>query len=78
MAGLLGVEKQTRKRAIEGLKDVSEMEQQRELANRANKTAETNQNMSMTASGAMMGAMAFGPIGAVGGAAAGFLTSNIF
>ena len=77
MAGLLGVEEQTRKRAIEGLKDVSEMEQQREQANRANKTAETNQTMSTTASGATVGSF-FGPWGTAIGAAAGFLTSKIF
>jgi len=78
MAGLLGVEEQTRNRAIGGLEKVAAMEEERNRANRAIKTAETNQNLGMTASGAGLGFAIGGPIGAGVGATAGFLLSKIF
>ncbi|PSV61675.1 hypothetical protein [Photobacterium angustum] len=41
------------------------------------KTAEKNEQMSMVGAGAAMG-MSFGPVGAVVGAAAGYLASELF
>lgn len=82
MGGFLGDARVGKQAALASLEKAANLEQQREQSNKAMAANEKNQAVTMTASGAMTGAMiggtSYGPIGAVVGAAAGFLLSEIF
>jgi len=78
--------------ALSGLRDLSQMEQQRDAANKQMESADSASKMSTTFTGAGLGAavglmsgsplaslgMAAGPVGALAGAAAGYLFSSLF
>ena len=68
----------TRKQALQGLSDTAAKEEQREQANDSLEQAESSQRMSGVGTGAAIGMMAYGPVGAAVGAAAGFLASELF
>ena len=83
---ITGLGQSYKNQAISGLRDVSKMEAQRETANTQIAEQKKQSQISNTAMGGAMGAMAAGaqaggvtgPWGAVIGAAAGFLFSSLF
>lgn len=75
---LLQLGADTRKQALAGLKSSAEREEQREQANENLKQAERQQTMSSVGAGASIGMMAYGPVGAAVGAAAGFVIGELF
>lgn len=68
----------TRKQAMQGLRQVAEREEARERGNQQLKTAERNQTMGATASGAAIGTSIMPGVGTAVGAAAGFVLGELF
>ncbi|MGR5241749.1 bacteriocin [Photobacterium damselae] len=68
----------TRKQALSGLRDAANRETERENANKQLKTAKRAQTMGAIGSGASIGMMAGGPVGALVGAGAGLILDGIF
>lgn len=76
--GLLGLQQELKKDAIGGLGNAANMEQQRNAANQQLKQARRQQTMSNVGTGAGIGMLAGGPLGALVGAGAGFIFDRIF
>ncbi|MBE3662191.1 bacteriocin [Vibrio navarrensis] len=75
---LLQLGSDTRRRALSGLQQSAAREELREQANENLKQAERQQTMSAVGTGASIGMMAYGPVGAAVGAAAGFVIGELF
>lgn len=75
---LLQLGSDTRRRALSGLQQSAAREEQREQANENLKQAERQQTMSAVGTGSSIGMMAYGPVGAAVGAAAGFVIGELF
>lgn len=78
MAGLIGVGQQYKNQAKQGLQQASSLEQGREIAGDNIKQAEKGMRMSAVGTGAGIGMMAGGPVGALIGAGVGLLASELF
>jgi len=77
--GLLGLRKQMEGEAMQGLGDLAGQQRQQRRAEEAMKQAERGQKMSAVGMGATIGMMSpLGPAGAVIGAGAGYVLSEIF
>ncbi len=77
--GLLGLRKQMEGEAMQGLGDLAGQQRQAKRAEEAMKQAERGQKMSAVGMGATIGMMSpLGPAGAVIGAGAGYVLSEIF
>lgn len=77
--GLLGLRKQMEGEAMQGISDLAGQQRQAKRAEEAMKQAERGQKMSAIGMGASIGMMTpLGPAGALIGAGAGFLASEIF
>ena len=68
----------TRKQAMDGLRQAADREEQIESTNKQLKTAERTQTMSAMGSGAMIGTMVGGPIGGAIGAVGGLIIGELF
>jgi uncharacterized protein YcfJ len=82
---ITGLGNSYKQQAIAGMRDVASMENQREMANKTMAEQRKQSQISSTATGAVGGAMIgasyggyMGPVGAVAGAAVGFLVSSLF
>lgn len=78
MAGFVNVGRSYASNAMSGMRRSADLETARENENREIKAAERAQGLNMAASGAGVGFMVGGPIGAGVGAAGGYLLSSIF
>lgn len=88
MAGVLGTGSGIRQSALSGMQRASGLETQRENTNEQLKTAEQNQKVTTTVSGATSGAMIGGAatswsgpgmiVGTLVGAGVGYLLSEVF
>lgn len=76
--GLLGLRKQMEGEAMQGIGDLAGQQRQAKRAEEATKQAENTQKMSAIGTGAGIGMMAGGPVGAAIGAGVGFIASEIF
>lgn len=76
--GLLGLRKQMEGEAMQGISDVAGQQRQQKRAEEAMDAAENTQKMSAIGTGAGIGMMAGGPVGAFIGAGAGYLLSEVF
>lgn len=76
--GLIGLRRQMEGEAMQGLGDISSEQRQAKRAEDAMDQAENSQKMSGIGTGAAIGMMAGGPMGAVIGAGAGYVLSEIF
>ena len=76
--GLLGLRQQMEGQAMQGLSDLAGQQRQAKLQEDQMKQAERAQKMSAVGTGAGIGMMAGGPVGAAIGAGVGFLASSIF
>ncbi|MCZ4284535.1 hypothetical protein O4H29_06770 [Marinobacter salarius] len=76
--GLLGLRKQMEGEAMQGISDLAGQQRQAKRAEEAMKQAERGQKMSAIGTGAGIGMMAGGPVGAAIGAGVGFIASEIF
>ena len=76
--GLLGLRKQMEGEAMQGISDLAGQQRQAKRAEEAMKQAENTQKMSAIGTGAGIGMMAGGPVGAAIGAGVGFIASEIF
>jgi hypothetical protein len=77
--GLLGLRKQMEGEAMQGISDLAGQQRQAKRAEEAMKQAERGQKMSAVGMGATIGMMSpLGPAGAVIGAGAGYVLSEIF
>lgn len=72
---LLDIAQTTRKEALQGMEDTTNQEAQREAANKQLKSAQRAQTMSNVGTGAGLGMMAGGPMGAAIGAGIGLVAS---
>lgn len=75
---LLSIGADTRKRALAGLKESAAREEERDQVNKNIEQAEKQQTMTAAGTGASIGMMAYGPVGAAVGAAAGFVIGELF
>ncbi|MBO1109580.1 bacteriocin [Plesiomonas shigelloides] len=73
--GLIDIGAQTRNQAMGGLREAARLEQQRENMNKELKAQKKQATMSGIGTGAGMGFLAGGPIGALIGGGLGFLSS---
>lgn len=78
MAGIIGTGDQYRRNAMSGMQRASSLEQARESQNKQLAAQETNQKISTTASGAMIGTMIMPGWGTVIGGALGYLLGEVF
>lgn len=76
--GLLGLRKQMEGEAMQGISDLAGQQRQAKRAEEAMDQAENTQKMSAIGTGAGIGMMAGGPVGAAIGAGVGFIASEIF
>ena len=76
--GLLGLRRQMEGEAMQGLSDLAGQQRQAKMQEDQMKQAERTQKMSAVGTGAGIGMMAGGPVGAAIGAGVGFLASSIF
>lgn len=76
--GLLGLRQQMEGEAMQGLGDLAGQQRQAKAAEDQMDQAERTQKMSAVGTGAGIGMMAGGPVGAAIGAGVGFLASSIF
>jgi len=76
--GLLGLRQQMEGQAMQGLSDLAGQQRQAKLQEDQMKQAEKTQKMSAVGTGAGIGMMAGGPVGAAIGAGVGFLASSLF
>lgn len=77
--GLLQLGKQMEGEAMQGLGDLAGQQRQQRRAEEAMKQADRQQTMSAVGAGAAIGMMTpLGPVGAVIGAGAGYVLSEIF
>ncbi|MDW0357728.1 hypothetical protein Q8G38_00190 [Halomonas venusta] len=76
--GLLGLRQQMESQAMQGLGDLAGQQRQAKVAEDQMKQAESAQKMSAVGTGAGIGMMAGGPVGAAIGAGVGFLASSLF
>ncbi|ASK18848.1 bacteriocin [Halomonas sp. N3-2A] len=76
--GLLGLRQKMEGEAMQGLGDLAGQQRQAKVAADQMKQAESAQKMSAVGTGAGIGMMAGGPVGAAIGAGVGFLASSIF
>lgn len=76
--GLLGLRKQMEGEAMQGIGDLAGQQRQAKRAEEAMDQAENTQKMSAIGTGAGIGMMAGGPVGAAIGAGVGFIASEIF
>ena len=67
MYGLIGAGRQFKGEAMQGLSDVANTDQQREMTNQSLKNAKKMQEKSTMASGAVTGAMIGAQYGSIGG-----------
>lgn len=75
---ILDLGNDTRKQALSGLREATNRENEREIANENIKQAERAQTMSSVGMGASMGMMIGGPVGGAIGAAGGLIIGEIF
>lgn len=78
MAGLIGTGQALQEQSSAILGNADRNEQRRNEANKQIESQETSQRMSMAGTGASIGMYAYGPLGALAGAAAGYLIGSIF
>lgn len=78
MSGLINVGNQYKNQSIHGMRQVSQMEDQREAVKKNIDQAEDNQKMSAIGTGAGIGMMVGGPVGLAVGAGIGYLASELF
>lgn len=76
--GLLGLRQKMEGEAMQGLGDLAGQQRQAKITADQMKQAESAQKMSAVGTGAGIGMMAGGPVGAAIGAGVGFLASSIF
>lgn len=76
--GLLGLRQQMEGEAMQGLGDLAGQQRQAKMTEDQMDQAEKQQTMSAVGTGAGIGMMAGGPVGAAIGAGVGFLASSIF
>lgn len=76
--GLLGLQQNMEGQAMQGMQQAADIQRQNKMANQQLEAAEKQQMTSNIGTGAAMGMMAGGPMGAAIGAGAGFLVSSIF
>jgi hypothetical protein len=76
--GLLGLRQQMEGEAMQGLGDLAGQQRQAKMQEDQMEQAERTQKMSAVGTGAGIGMMAGGPVGAAIGAGVGFLASSIF
>ena len=76
--GLLGLQQNMEGQAMQGMQQAADIQRQNKMANDQLKAAEKQQTMSAIGTGAGIGMMAGGPMGAAIGAGVGFLASSIF
>ncbi|WP_428398321.1 hypothetical protein [Marinobacter salarius] len=76
--GLLGLRKQMEGEAMQGISDLAGQQRQQKRAEEAMDAAENTQKMSGIGTGAAVGMMAGGPVGALIGAGAGYVLSELF
>lgn len=76
--GLIGLGNDLERQAQQGLGELAGQQAQQKAANEQMEAAERQQTMSTVGTGAGVGMMAGGPVGAAIGAGAGFLIDSIF
>lgn len=76
--GLMGLRRNMESDAMQGLGDLAGQQAQQKRANDAIDAAEKQQKMSAVGTGAGIGMMAGGPVGAFIGAGVGYISSEIF
>jgi len=76
--GLIGLRRQMEGEAMQGLGDLAGQQRQAKRAEEAMDQAENTQKMSAIGTGAGIGMMAGGPAGALIGAGAGYVLSEVF
>ena len=76
--GLIGLRRQMEGEAMQGLGDLASQQRQAKRAEDAMDQAERGQKMSAIGTGAGIGMMAGGPMGAAIGAGVGFIASELF
>lgn len=76
--GLLGLRQQMEGEAMQGLGDLAGQQRQAKMQEDQMEQAEKTQKMSAVGTGAGIGMMTGGPVGAAIGAGVGFLASSIF
>ena len=76
--GLLGLRKQMESEAMQGLGDLAGQQRQAKRQEEQMDQAERGQRMSAVGTGAGIGMMAGGPVGAAIGAGVGLLASELF
>ncbi|MBT2772910.1 hypothetical protein J7J47_11820 [Halomonas sp. ISL-60] len=76
--GLLGLRQQMEGEAMQGLSDLAGQQRQAKMQEDQMQQAERTQTMGAVGTGAGIGMMAGGPVGAAIGAGVGFLASSIF
>lgn len=76
--GLLGVKSQLEGEAMQGLQDLSKQQTQAKALEEQMDQAERTQKLSAIGTGAGIGMMAGGPVGAAIGAGVGYLASELF
>lgn len=76
--GLLGLRQKMEGEAMQGLGDLAGQQRQAKVAEDQMKQAESAQKMSAVGTGAGIGMMAGGPVGAAIGAGVGFLAGSFF
>ncbi|MGK0546355.1 hypothetical protein ACSEE7_12710 [Halomonas cupida] len=75
--GLLGLRGQLEGEAMQGLQDISNQQRQAAALEDQQEQAKKTQKMSATATGAAIGASAYGPVGALIGAGVGYLSGEL-
>ncbi|WP_067097979.1 hypothetical protein [Marinomonas atlantica] len=76
--GLLGMQNQMEGQALHGLRQKASIDQQNKQAEDAMDAAERQQTMTGVGTGAAIGMMAGGPMGAAIGAGVGWIASDLF